>query len=64
MPRFASSRRLPADSLYGVQLLTALEPDTRPRRVERRGDQSWALSQLPTLGHRFWLAERPTTIPT
>ena len=26
--------------------------------------QSWASSQAPTLGHRFWLADRPTTIPT
>ena len=26
--------------------------------------QSWALSQAPTFGHRFWLAARPTTIPT
>ena len=27
-------------------------------------DQSCSLSQVPTFGHRFWLAERPTTIPT
>jgi hypothetical protein len=26
--------------------------------------QSCSLSQAPTFGHRFWLADRPTTIPT
>ena len=28
------------------------------------GVQSWPLSHAPTFGHRFWLAVRPTTIPT